>query len=114
MLDLLHKFLHKRGVKSPTELDNTPTSDGSPTELETFQSYERTLSKDELTIADVKTFLTSQIAIIEARWKDFTTSNEKKAELIPYHTVYKVLEQAINAPQAEREQLEAHLNKLIQ
>lgn len=114
MRDLLFKYLSSKGIKSPTELDKTPTTDGSPTEFETYKNYEKTLSKDELSIGDIKKFLTMQIGIIEARWKDFSTSAEKKAELIPYHTVYKTLEQAISAPKAEREQLEAHLNKLLQ
>lgn len=112
--NLLDRFLKKRGVKSADELDNTPNTDGSPTERQVFESYERTLSKEEMTMDDLKTFLSSQIALIEARWKSFEISKDQKAELIPLHTVYKVIEQAISAPQAERAQLEALLNKLTQ
>lgn len=100
-------------MKGPEELDDSPNSDGSPTEKQTFEKWRKVLSKETLTIDDIKIFLQGQIGIIENKWKDLSTGNDKKAELIPYHTVYKTLEQAINAPQAEREQLEAQLNQLI-
>lgn len=113
MLDILNRFLKSKGVSDPTKLDNSPNTDGSPTELQTFLNYEKTLSKDDLTLEDLKIFLTAQIGLIEYRWKSFDVSNEKKSELIPYHTVYKIIEQAISAPQSERAQLEAHLNNLL-
>lgn len=112
-MSILDLFLKKKGVASPAELDSTPNSDGSPTEKETFENWRKILSKEELTVNDIKLFLQGQIGVIENKWKDLSTPNEKKAELIPYHTVYKTLEQAINAPKAEREQLEVMLNQLI-
>ncbi len=112
-MSILTKFLEKRGLKSPEELDDTPNTDGSPTERETFNKWKGILSKETLSLEDMKLFIQGQIGIIEMRWRDMTTSAERKAELIPYHTVYKTLEQAISAPRAEREQLEAHLNQII-
>lgn len=112
-MGILENFLRSKGVASPSELDNEPTTDGSPTELDIFNKYKDALSKEELSTENIKNFLTRQIAIIEMRWKDYSLENNKKAELIPYHTVYKTLEQAIGAPKAEREQLENQLNNLI-
>ncbi len=112
-MSILDKFLQKMGVKSASELDNTPNTDGSPTERESFERMKAVLDKPELTLDDLKIFCQVQIGIIEQRWKDLTLENIKKAELIPYHTVYKTLEQVLNAPKAEREQLENHLNNLI-
>lgn len=113
-MGLLELFLKKKGLLSATELDDTENSDGSPTEKETFDNWKKILSKEKLTLEDLEIFLKGQIGIIEQRWKDMSLSNEKKAELIPYHTVYKTLEQTISAPMAEREQLEAQLTKLIE
>lgn len=112
-MSILDKFLKFKGVKSPSDLDNSPNEDGSPTEQQVFEKWKVILGKEQLTIEDMKNFLTGQIALIEMRWKDLTLENAKKAELIPYHTVYKTLEAAISAPQAERERLEANLNQLI-
>lgn len=113
-MNILDKFLKARGLKSPDELDNTPNSDGSPTEKQTFEKWRKVLSQGEvLTVEQIKEFCQSQVAIIEMKWKDMTVDNIKKAEMIPYHTIYKTLEQAMSAPKAEREQLEATLNQLI-
>lgn len=113
-MSLLNKLLKKYGVESAEQLDNTPNSDGSPTERDTYENYKKILSADEVLTPEVlQNFLRGQIGMIEMRWKDLTLENAKKAELIPYHTVYKTLEQAISAPRAEREQLEAHLNQII-
>jgi len=72
------------------------------------------ISKEELTLEDVKQFCATQTDIIEGKWKDYGLENVKKAELIPYHTVYKTLLEAIDSPKSAREQLEKHLNQLLQ
>lgn len=113
MLDILKKFLNNKGVQSAAELDDTPNPDNSPTERQVFENYQAILNKDELTVPDIKLFLQTQVAMIEMRWRDMNLPQAKKAELIPYHAVYKMLEMAINAPRAEREQLEKQLNSLI-
>ena len=47
------------------------------------------------------------------KWKDLDTLNAKKAELIPYHVVYKTLLAAIESPKSAREALEIQLNQLL-
>ena len=101
-MSILSKILQKRGIKDVTELDKE--------EKESFEGYEKILSKEDLTLEDVKHFLESQIGIIETKWKDYSTQN--KADLIPYHTCYKTLLNLINAPQVERKALEDYLSQL--
>lgn len=113
-MNILERFLKSRGLKSPDELDDTPNTDGTPTEKETYEKWRKILSKgDQLSVDDIKAFLQGQIGIIEMKWKDVNLEQSKKAELIPYHTVYKTLEQVMTAPKAEREQLEVYLNQLL-
>lgn len=106
MRGILAKFLEKRGIKSEEELDND--------EKETLRLYESILSKKELTIQDIRHFLKMQVGLIEMKWRDHDKSSSQKAELIPYHTCYKALLDILDAPQAEREHLENHLNKIIE
>jgi hypothetical protein len=104
-MNILQRLLTKRQIKSKEEL--------TPDEKSQFENWEKILSKDELTIEDLKTFCKSQIDVIEGKWRDLNVDQSKKAELIPYHTVYKTLEAALLAPKAAREALEQHLNQLI-
>ena len=106
MLNILEKLLKHRGIEKEEDLDVEEKAD--------FERWRKILSKQELTIEDIGNFCKTQISIIENRWKDLSLENTKKAELIPYHTVYKIIEQTLTAPQQEREQLEATLNQLIQ
>lgn len=112
-MSILDIFLKKKGVKSANELDNSPTPDGSPTERQVFEEWKKILDKEELTLGDLKIFIQAQIGVIEAKWRDLNLEQSKKAELIPYHTVYKLLEQTISSPLAEREQLLNHLEQII-
>lgn len=105
MKGLLAKLLQKKGIESQDEL--------SKEERTIFDNYDRILSKETLTVEDIKKFIDTQITVIENKWKDLDTSSVKKAELIPYHTCYKVLLQAINAPLAEKEALEQYLNQQL-
>ena len=106
MKSILYKLLKKRGIESLDQLE--------PEEKRDFDNWNAVLSKEELTISDVKEFCQGQIGIIEMKWRDYTIDKEKKAEYIPYHTVYKILLQAIDSPRSTREQLEKHLLNLIQ
>ena len=83
-------------------------------EKQTFEQWQAVLSKDELTIEDIKNFCQSQIDVIDGKWSDLNVSQEKKAELIPYRTVYNLLLKAIDSPKAVREALEKNLQQLIQ
>jgi len=101
-MGILQDIFRKRGIKDITELDKE--------EQETFEKYEAILSKPDLTLEDVKHFIENQIGIIEAKWKDYDRQN--KADLIPYHTVYRALLDVINSNQVERVQLEKYLKQL--
>ena len=105
MHPLLDKVLRKRNILDPKEL--------SVEEYQTFEKWKGVLGKEELTIEDLKIFLEQQVGLIEAKWKDYETSNEKKAEWIPYHTVYQTLLGAINSPAHERSALEQFLINLV-
>lgn len=106
MHGLLTKLLRKRGIESIEELDAE--------EVKTFQEWQAVLSKEELTIKDIKDFCQTQVDMIENKWTDLNLEQTKKAELIPYHTVYKTLLRAIDSPKAIREALEKNLIQLIQ
>jgi len=101
-MGILQDIFKKRGIKDITELDKE--------EQETFEKYEAILSKEDLTLEDLKHFIEDQIGVIEAKWKDYDRQN--KESLIPYHTVYRTLLDVINSPQAERVQLEKYLRQL--
>lgn len=105
MHGLIEKLLHKRGIRTPDQLDQE--------EKQTFENWQLVLNKDELTTSDITAFCRSQISVIENKWKDFDTTNEKKAELIPYHVVYKTLLAAIESPKSAKGALEIHLNQLL-
>ncbi len=106
MHSLLTRLLNKRGIKDPNILDEE--------EKRTFEQWNLVLNKEQLDIEDVKKFCQGQLSIIESKWADYEKDNVKKAELIPYFTVYKTLLSAINAPKSAREALENQLNQLIQ
>ena len=105
MKDILSKLLQKRGLSSTQELDKE--------EQATFETWQAVLSKDELTTEDIKNFCQNQVDVIEGKWQDLNTTQDKKAELIPYHTVYNLLLKAIDSPKAAREALEKNLQQLL-
>lgn len=105
MKGLLAKLLQRKGIESLEDL--------SKEEKVVFQNYDKILSKENLTVEDIKKFLQTQVTVIEGKWKNLDMENVKKAELIPYHTVYKVLLQAIDSPLQEKEALETYLNQQI-
>ena len=114
MHHLIEKLFSKRGIKDFDELDNTPMSDGSPTERQTFEQWNSILSRNaDATLEDVKKFCQSQIDVIEMRWRDLNIEQSKKSEWIPYHTTYKLILLATEAPRSERELLEKTLTQLI-
>ena len=105
MHGLIARLLNKRGIKALEELDKE--------EKTTYGEWQRVLDKDELETEDIKKFCEQQIHVIETKWKDYEKENAKKAELIPYHTVYKTLLEAIDSPRSAREALEIYLNQLL-
>ena len=102
IMSILSRILEKKGIKDITQLDTE--------ERETFEHYQAILSKKDISVEDLKHFLQAQIKVIEAKWKDYGT--QSKADLIPYHVIYRSLLDIITSPQAEREQLEKYLTQL--
>ena len=105
----MHPYLTKLLAKRKIADKESMTGE----EKEVFENYERVLSKEELTLEDLKVFLNQQIGAIEAKWRNYDVSEKQKADLIPYHTCYKTLLGAISSPMAEREALEKYLEQLI-
>ena len=104
-MSILTKLLERRGIKDVNELDKE--------ERQQFETWQKILSKEELTIDDVKKFCQTQLEIIDTKWKDYDIPQAKKAEWINPHTIYKTLLQIIESPKAGREQLEQYLNELL-
>ena len=104
-MNILEKLLKQRGIKDIQDLDKE--------EKTQYVEWEAILSKETLTVEDIKKFCQAQISVIETKWSDLNLDHIKKAELIPYHTVYKLLLAAVDSPKAKREALETHLNQLI-
>ena len=105
MKTTLQKLLIKKGIKDTSELNDE--------EKAIFENWNKVLSKEELSVNDIREFCQNQIDVINGKWKDLNLENSRKAEMIPYFTVYQTLLQAINSPKAIREQLEKHLNQLL-
>lgn len=99
--NLISRLFRKRGISDVTEL--------APEEKAVFDNWQAILSKEELTIPDLREFCKSQIGTIEGKWLDLNLDHSKKAELIPYHTVYKCILSALDAPKVAREALEKQL-----
>lgn len=104
MLDILNKLLQKRGVKYE-ELDTE--------EKKQFDDWKLVLTKEELSVQDIKDFCQSQVDYIESKWADLNSDESKKAGLIPYHTVYKLLLKVIESPRSAREGLAKNLTQLL-
>lgn len=105
MNNLLSRLFTKRGISDVNEL--------SLEEKKDFDNWQAILSKDELTIEDVKKFCASQVSVIEGKWNDFNLEQSKKAELIPYHTVYRTILLTIDSPKVARLALEKQLVEMI-
>jgi mRNA-degrading endonuclease HigB of HigAB toxin-antitoxin module len=105
MHSLLTKLFSKKGIKDANDL--------IPEEKKTFENWNAILSKEELTIEEVKDFCKAQVDIIENKWRDYGLEQSKKAELIPYYTVYKTLLLAIESPKSAREALEKQLTEYL-
>jgi hypothetical protein len=103
---LITKLFEKRGIKDVSEL--------SMEEKSTFDNYQKILSKDKLEVEDLVKFINNQISVIENKWRDMNIDESKKAQLLPYHTVYKAILSAIESPKAEKEALESFLRQQIE
>ena len=104
MSEILNKILAKRGLKLE-ELDTE--------EKKQFDDWKLVLTKDELSTSDIRNFCQNQVDVIEGKWQNLNIENNKKAELIPYHTVYNLLLKVIDSPKEARSALEKNLLQLI-
>ena len=105
MLDILNKLLQKSGVQYE-QLDTE--------EKKQFDDWKLVLTKDELSTQDIKNFCQQQVDIINGKWQDLNLEQAKKAELIPYYTVYNLLLKVIDSPKEAKESLEKNLVQLLQ
>lgn len=105
MHNLLSKLFEKRGIKDVNDLDEE--------ERITFEHWNNILSKETLSITDIKEYCQTQLDIISSKWASYDLESSRKAELIPYFSVYSSLLKVMDAPQLGREALEKQLNELI-
>ena len=105
MQNIIWRLLKKKGIESLDELDSE--------EKVVFDQWQAVLSKEELTLPDVKEFCKIQCEVIKQKWADYSIDQAKKAELLPYFTVYNSLLTVIDSPREARESLERHLESLI-
>ena len=102
--NLLTRILNKRKV-TLEQLD--------PEERKTFEQWQEVLQKDELNVDDIKNFCKSHIQTIEGKWANYELDGTKKAELIPYHTIWNLLLKAIDGPKSQKRSLEQNLEQLL-
>lgn len=111
---LLSKLLAKRGYKNISELSADRMPDGSPSEKETFDRWNKVLSaRDTITVEDIKKFCNGQVQHIEQQWKSLDNATVKNERLVLLHTVYKAIIEVIDSPQTQRESLEKYLMGLL-
>ena len=103
-MNILSKLLEKKGLK-PEDL--------SPEERGTIEQWQKTLSEGEVTLKTITTFCDHNIGYIENQFKDLNNSDEKIKRLALLHSVYSSLRNVINAPKAEKENLENYLTSLL-
>lgn len=104
-MSILSKLLERKGIKDTSEL--------STEEHIQFEDWQRTLSKQDITLKDIEEFCTMQLANIGAQFKDLNTPKEKLERLVTLHSVYSTLKDIINSPRQERENLEKYLTQLL-
>ena len=101
-MSILDKLLHKRGIEKIDDL--------TPEEQKTFEAYKVILSGDAITVAQIKDFCKTQISLIETKCDGIIPLTQVQQACL--HVYINILK-AIEAPEAEREQLEKHLSQLV-
>lgn len=102
---LIERLFKKKGIEDVAKL--------TPDDQAAYEEWKRILSAQPLTVEAVTEFCRYQLSLIETTWKNLDNSTQKNERLIAQHTVYKTLLEVIEAPQKQKEQLEAHLHKLL-
>ena len=104
-MNIIRKLLEKRGIGSVNELDDA--------EKQTFEQWQAVLVKEELSAGEIRDFCRNQMNSIEQKWADYNLEREKKNNLIPYHTCYRLIVAAIDSPKSARTALEQQLTQLL-
>jgi len=104
-MSVLTDLFKRRGIKDYTEL--------SSEELVQYENWKAVLSKEEVTIADLREFCSSQLVIIDSQFKDLDRNISKTERLVLLHSVYTAILALIDSPQIERENLEKYLTSLL-
>jgi len=100
----LDNLLIKRGISNLDELNDE--------ERKQFDVWNTVLTKKELTVTDIKEFCKTQCDVIQNKWADYNVDQAKKAELLPYFTVYQALLAALSSQRVAREALANQINEL--
>lgn len=100
---MLDKLLGKWGVKSPDQL--------KPAERETWRKWSEILAKPDVTIPDLKSFLSTELNRANHELHDFANDEKKEIFYKAYATFAENMLTAIGAPQREREQLRTFLRQ---
>ena len=104
-MNILSKLFKKRGIKDYTEL--------SGEERVQYENWKAILSKEDLSISDVKDFCNDQLTIIETQFKDLDRDLNKTERLVLLHSVYTAIMTLLDSPRVERENLEKYLTGLL-
>jgi hypothetical protein len=105
MKNILTRLLNKRGIENSTEL--------SQEERVQFDTWNRILSKESVTLQDFSQFCDVQIGAIDRALEDVDRTSERTDRLVVQRVVYAKIKSFLTSPQAEREQLEKYLEQLI-
>lgn len=104
-MNILSELFKKRGIKDYTEL--------SSEEKVQYEEWKTVLSKENLTISDVKDFCLDQLSLIEVQFKDLDRDFSKTDRLVLLHSVYTAIMTLLDSPKIERENLEKYLTGLL-
>ena len=114
MHSLLTKLLQKRGIKHVNDLPADPMPDGSLSDKQTFENWNRILSsKQEVTVENLRAFCDSQLKEIKAQMRNLDNTPSKNQRLQLLQNVYGAILDAMEAPKTEREALEKYLTGLL-
>lgn len=101
-MSIISKLLAFAGVKNEDELTGE--------ELQTLQRY-KVILKGEVTVQSIKEFCQVQLKIIEGKFAGPDSTHDQYHKALMH--IYLNLIRMIEAPEAEREKLEKHLEELI-
>lgn len=103
-MNLLSKLLEKRGIDKVEDL--------APEERAVYEKWRVVLTGETVSVESIKEFCKSQIRLIEDKIASQQTL-DSQMYLAPCLHVYLNLLKAIEAPEAERANIERHLTQLI-